>query len=62
MKQFRPKINKIKIAPSAYNASVVEFLDIDITPILILSSSYKCGYLSCAIIEHIIIYLSVISF
>ena len=47
---------------SDYNAVVISFLCIYILPPLLSSSTYVGSSLSCAVIEHIILYPSVIVF
>ena len=48
---------KFKVAPSAYNVSVVAFLGIGIYPILLHSSSYADFFIVCNSRTHEIIYV-----
>ena len=52
---------KFEVTPSVSNASVAEFLGIGLSLILIYSSSYGGYLLSCAIIEHMRWYISVLA-
>ena len=53
---------KAMVASSEYNASVVEFNGITLPPPLLPASTYDVYYFVCASIEHIRLYMSVLSF
>ena len=53
---------KFKVSPSGSNAAVVLFLDIDLLPPLLVSSTYVGCCLSWEVIEHMRLYLSVLEF
>ena len=53
---------KFKVANSDYNSAIVESLCIALPTALLELSPYLGFYLSCEVIEHIILYLSVLSF
>ena len=53
---------KLKSSPSESDASVVKFGGITLTPPMLPSSTYHICFFSCALIEHIILYMSVILF
>ena len=62
MKLESQKSIKFKVTPSYSNAAVVVFLVIDIQTPLLASSTYVGISLLCAVTEHIILYLFVLTF